>query len=30
MVSSGQSTLYHDSMDTNPDGKPTIEGNDNE
>jgi len=30
MVSSGRSTPYHDRMDTDPDGKPTIEGNDNE
>jgi len=30
MVSSGQFTLYHDRMDTNPDGEPTIEGNDKE
>ena len=30
MVSSGQSTPYHDRMDTDPDGEPTIEGNNNE
>jgi len=30
MVSFGRSTPYHDRMDTDPDGEPTIEGNDNE
>ena len=30
MMSSGQSTPYHDRMDTDPDGEPTIEENDNE
>ena len=30
MVSSGLSTLYHDRMDTDPDGEPTIGENNNE
>ena len=30
MVSSGQSTPYHDRMDIDPDGKPTIGENNNE
>jgi len=29
MVSSGRSTLYHDKMDTDPNGEPTIKRNDN-